>query len=316
MSIKKLLPLIGIIIFIYILTTLDLQKIFTVFSLLSPGYVLLSFFAMVPVLILVNYEWQLILTSHKIRISSLYSLKNIFIGYFYGFITPGGFGAYTRAIYLRDESGSPLSKCVVNIVLINTVDTIALLILGVIGGLILSSKIPLIFPVFLLLLILIISLMVLLLRKELGKRFFTRLLHVRFLHRFTDKWSPYIDTLYEELPTPRDLLFPLFVSLLGWILWFSELYLVSQLFAIPLSYLSFMIVVAVASVIVMIPISIYGLGTREATLLGLFSLYGVAPERVVSFSLFWFVIAWLVPSIIGAGVTFLESRQGKKVSVQ
>jgi hypothetical protein len=43
-------------------------------------------------------------------------------------------------------------------------------------------------------------------------------------------------------------------------------------------------------VIASIPISIYGLGTREAALITIFSFFDVIPENVVILSLFWFVI--------------------------
>jgi len=71
------------------------------------------------------------------------------------------------------------------------------------------------------------------------------------------------------------------------------------------------LIVAVANVIASIPITIYGLGTREIALIGLLSTYSIAPENIVSLSLFWFVLIWLFPSIIGLGVTILESGNGK-----
>ena len=78
-----------------------------------------------------------------------------------------------------------------------------------------------------------------------------------------------------------------------------------------ISYIDFILIIAVANVMASIPISIYGLGTREISLIGLFSIFGVTRESVIAFSLFWFVIMWLVPSIIGAGITILEGKQNK-----
>jgi uncharacterized protein (TIRG00374 family) len=309
MSIKKLLPIIGIIILIAILSQMDTHKILTVFSMVNPWYALLSLCSVVPLVLFANFEWQLILKKHKIYVSFWYSLKNIFIGYFYGFITPGGFGSYTRALYLKDESGEPLPKCFVNILMFNTVDYIALLSLGVIGGFVLSSRLPTVFPLILLVFIIMITLSIVFIRKKTGKHILKKLVQSRFFNPTKDKWHAHIDALYEDLPTFTDLILPFSISILGWLIWFSEVYVISFLFAIQVPYLYFMVIIAVANVIASIPITIYGLGTREMALIGLFSLFSIAPENVISLSLFWFIIIWLFPSIIGAGVTLLESRK-------
>ena len=117
MRIKKILPVVGIIVLIVIFTTLDLRKIYDIFYSINPLYSLICFFAIIPILLLVNVEWQILLKKQKIKVDFLYSLKNIFIGYFYGFITPGGIGAYTRSLYLQEESKTPLPKCLSNIII-------------------------------------------------------------------------------------------------------------------------------------------------------------------------------------------------------
>ena len=127
MTLKKLLPLIGIVIFIIVFFTIDIQRIFQVFTSINPVFSALAFLSIIPIILFSTYEWQMILKKQKIHVTWWYSLKNLFIGYFYGFITPGGFGAYTRALYLRDESGEPVQKCLTNIILFNTIDYISLL---------------------------------------------------------------------------------------------------------------------------------------------------------------------------------------------
>ncbi|MCX6665691.1 MAG: lysylphosphatidylglycerol synthase transmembrane domain-containing protein [Euryarchaeota archaeon] len=311
MNIKKFLPLVGFAIFLYILSTLDVEKIVTVFSSLNPISVLLALCSFIPIILLVNYEWQLILKKHRIHVTFRYSLKNIFIGYFYGFITPGAIGGYTRAYYLKNESGESLQKCLVNILLYNTLDYLALVSIGVAGGILLSSAFPSLLPIIFLFFLFTIVIIFFFLSKKVGKRIFSKLLTLSVIQPVSKKWGMHIDTLYEELPTPRNLAFPFILSLIGWTLWFSILYLITPLFAFHISYIECLAILAVANVIASIPISIYGLGTREAALIWLFSLFDIAPENVISFSLFWFVLSWLFPSILGAGVTLLESRRNK-----
>jgi ABC-type microcin C transport system permease subunit YejB len=44
-------------------------------------------------------------------------------------------------------------------------------------------------------------------------------------------------------------------------------------------------------------------------MISLFSIFNVAPEKIVSLSLFWFVIIWLFPSLLGAAVAVREGRR-------
>jgi len=204
-----------------------------------------------------------------------------------------------------------VQKCFVNILILNTIDYIALLSLGVVGAVVLSSRFPSFLPIVLVLFLIMVTLFVVFLRKETGKKLFQKLVQSKLFNPFREKWSTHIKALYEDLPTFRDLAFPYAISLTGWIVWFSELYLLSKLFSIEVPYLYFILMIAVANVIASLPITIYGLGTREVALIALFSMFTVARENVVSLSLFWYILIWVFPSIIGAAVTLVESRQTK-----
>ena len=102
MNYKKIIPLIGFIILIYILLTINLENLFIEISKINLFYLFLSIFSITPIILLSNYQWQILLKKQKIKVTYLYSLKNIFIGYFYGFISPGGYGAYARVLYLKN----------------------------------------------------------------------------------------------------------------------------------------------------------------------------------------------------------------------
>jgi len=310
MNIRKLLPITGIVILIYILITIDLKAIISDFSSIKPIYLILSLLSLFPILIMTNFEWQLILRKHKIFISYTSSLKNILIGYFYGFITPGGLGGYTRTLYLKDESREPLQKCVSNILILNTIDYISLLLLGVIGGILVSSRYPNFFIIIGLLLVIVITLFLLfLLKKETLQRFIKKMVRYKFFNSLKEKSGLSIDSFYEDMLHPGDLFVPFIISILGWILCFSELYLISKLFSIEVPYIYFILIIAIANVVASLPITIYGLGTRELTMISLFSIFNVIPEKIVSLSLFWFAIVWLFPSLLGAVVAVSEGRR-------
>jgi len=309
MDFKKVVPIIGIIILFYILSTMDLVKIVHIFADINKIYGLLSALAIYPILLIVNLEWQLILKKHNINVSYWYSLKNLFIGYFYGFITPGGVGGYASAFYLRDKSGESIHKCFVNLLIFFTVDYLSLISIGIFGGLLIINIYPNILPILVILFLIEIALLILFIRKNTGQQIYQKIIKSNFLSRYKEKFDNHFEKLYVDIPRIIDLIPASFVSFFGWLLWFSELYFISILFSINVPYHYFIITVAIASVIGSIPITFKGLGTREATLIGLFSFFSIPQENVVAFSLFWFFTSWLIPSLIGSIVTIRESRK-------
>jgi len=309
MDIKKILPIIGIIILVYLLSTVDIPAVIKIFLGIPPLYVFLCLFSVVPILISTNIQWQILLKKQKIHVSFFYSLKNIFIGYFYGFITPGGFGGYIRALYLKNESGQPLPKCVSNIVTFNTLDFLSLLVLGLIGGFFLSSRFPILFIIIVIVSLIVASLFIFFLKKNKSQVVFTKFFQLNIFSKLKDRLEDPVETFFENLPSLKDIILPFSLSILGWIIRFSELYLVSKLFDIHVPYISFIFIISVAYVAASLPISIYGLGTREATLITLFSIFAVTSEKIISLSLFWFAIIWLLPSIVGAVITAFESKK-------
>ena len=312
MDLKKLLPIIGIIILLFIIATLDLNEIYVVFSNINPIYSFLCFFAILPVVILTNIQWQILLKKQRIHVSFFYSLKNIFIGYFYGFISPGGIGAYTRSLYLEHESSAPLGKCLSNIIIFNTIDYLSLLLLGAIGAVLLSSIYPNLFVVIIVVIVVVISLLLFFLKKEKSKNLFLKIIQTRIFETVKDRLLESLDSFYEDLPRFKDVLIPFGISIIGWIVRFTELFFISKLFSIDVPFIYFILIIAIANVIASIPITIYGLGTREASLITMFLFFSITPEKVLGLSLFWFTVIWFFPSVIGAVITYFETKKLSK----
>jgi uncharacterized protein (TIRG00374 family) len=288
---------------------------YEVISDINPLYFFLSFFAIVPLITMANIEWQMLLKKQKIFISSWYSLKNFFIGYFYGFISPGAVGGFTKAIYLHEESKVPLPKCFSNIIIFNVIDYIALLLFGAIGALFLSSRFPYLFIIISSFIVCLFILLLFVFKKKLSKVFFMKIIKNRIFANIKDRIENSIDTFYEDLPTFKDTLLPFILSFIGWGVKYFELYLIAQLFSINIPFWDFILILAVTDCIASIPISIYGLGTREATLITMFSMFNISREQIVSLSLFWFILIWLTPSVIGIFVTMHETKKITKFNL-
>jgi uncharacterized protein (TIRG00374 family) len=311
MNFKKIIPIIGFIILIYILFNINLERILAEFTRIDMIYLFISLFSVIPIVLLSNYEWQILLKKQKIKVNYKYSLKNIFIGYFYGFISPGGYGAYARILYLKNESKSSIQKCISNVVLFNTIDYISLLIIGFFGGLILIIRSPNLINILIsiiIILIMIVIVFLIFMNKELSLKFLNKIIKVKLINALliNFKIKKSLELFYEDFPKLTFLKIPFLLSIVGWFLQFIILFLISKLFFINIEFIIFIAIISISNIITSIPITIYGLGTREMVMISLFSLYSIIPEKIVSFSLFLFIILWLIPSIMGGLITIRE----------
>ena len=308
MNIKRFLPIIGIIILIILLYQFDFSNLSHIMEHIPIHFILLSFGASIPVVLISNVEWQYLLRKQDIPVSFLYSMKNIFIGYFYGFITPGGIGGYTRVIYLKDKSNQPVEKCLYNIGIINTIDIITLFLISIIGAFLFSRTYPILSYSLIILCILWIIFLIILVHQKTWTWILSLVFRFTIFKPYHQWISISIQQLQKSLPSKNHIIITGIISLVGWVFRFSLFYFVLRLFTIEVSYMPVILIIAIANIVAMIPISIYGLGTRETVLISLFSIFSVAPDLVIGVSLFWYVIIWVIPSIIGAVVSFFEKK--------
>jgi uncharacterized membrane protein YbhN (UPF0104 family) len=86
---------------------------------------------------------------------------------------------------------------------------------------------------------------------------------------------------------------------LSWLVVGYGCFMLALSLGLNISYWYLLVSLAISSAVAILPISISGLGTREATFILLFSLIAIVPEEAISFSLL--VLAWnLLPMLPGA----------------
>lgn len=252
-----------------------------------------------------GFEWWIILKRHGMHIGLFLCIRLVLLGYFFGFVTPGGIGAYARVLYLQRESGQLLEKCLANVVLLNTVDFVSLLVLSVGGAVLVADRFSYLLALSVGLLVVVVTLFVLFLRHEFLAGILERALRGRLSSLLKGRVGQSEGLVYKSLPSLGDMILPLSLSVIGWLVMFSLFYGISLVFGINAPYGFVVLAMALASVVGTIPVTFYGLGTREAVLISLLALFSVSAEVVVAVSLFWFVAIWLIPSIVGAGVSLL-----------
>ena len=105
---------------------------------------------------------------------------------------------------------------------------------------------------------------------------------------------------------------PLLLTTISSILSYTQIYIIAQGLGIELEYFYFILVYPVVFLVELIPVSISGLGTREAALTTLFSGLAARPDIIV-LSLSGYFVTVLTPAAIGAILALKDVRKTKSI---
>ena len=297
---KWLIRSIGIIIFVLILVfKIDFNKIHQLvkfdFSYLFSALIIIVLSSIIRPL-----RWQYILK----KINIAYSFKKVFqlyyIGVLFGNITPGKLGEFGRTAYLKKDN-HPINESLISILIDKAADAILLLIIGFLGIIYLRR-------------ILSINIVVTSIIIISGIIFLTIIIKTRLYRVLIPKnWQIYILNLFKGLKfyKTKNYLFILFLTFIHWFFHYLILYLLALSVGITnLSLFYFAISIAIAELITLLPISILGIGTRDISLLFLFSLFNIPAETTISFSVLSLIIVIGTNSLIGL-ISMLTHKSDK-----
>ncbi|MBC7081160.1 MAG: flippase-like domain-containing protein [Thermoplasmatales archaeon] len=291
--IKNILPFFGLILFFYIIYDTGINEIFEIFKKISFQAILISSLLFIPRFFISTYKWMMICKKQGIDARYLYLIKINLIGLFYGSITPLWLGDYIRAPYLREESKKPISACVINVFIDQIIELASLIFLALFGSIFIYKRFPYLFPSFL-----FISLIFILLYFIFEKNSKKILSFFKFV--IPERFSSWISLDYVyNFPSLIFLSLTILIEILSYLILFLQIYIISLSMNISIPFLDFVIIYSVASLIGIIPVTIAGFGTRESTLIYLFSFYGIDSASVVALSLSGYVITILLPAFIG-----------------
>jgi len=303
-KIKHMVPLLGIVFFIYMLIEIGPMKI--VDSLLGADlyYVSLMFAVYLPHLVTQNVKWRYILNQQDIRVGFIDIFKIYFIGMFYSIITPGKVGSLMRIAYLKEKSGKSVGECSSSVVIDRMMDMFSMIALSFIGIILFANYFPGIVTGTLLFVVSIFfvafaSIALFIMKERLGKKAFFRVHNFLIPEKYKERAKNASASFYGNIPPPRVLAVSFMLSVLSWILVYSSMYFASLSLGLQIPFMVFITTAPIATIVGLIPITISGWGTREAVLILLFSPFMASPEALVSMSFITFTTL-IVPSSIGA----------------
>lgn len=310
----KFLSVIGILLFLIILLRIDIPK---TFSLLANVNIFLLIF------ILLHFGVEVILRSQRWRkLTSPYSHKyslskatvTYLIGIAFGSVTPAKAGDLVKSYHLRSSTKIPLNDCISLSVFDKIAD--ALFLFG--SALLSLIIIPFMFPAtsqlaFPLAAIIITCLAIGLFLLHPRSRIILLPMYKLFVPKMLKRKAR--DLFYSFRQTVRlsKKILPAYIilSIIAWFLFNSRTYffLLSLGVTVPF-WISFLLTPLVV-MLELLPISILGLGTREASLIILYSLIGVSNETLVATSFLMLFLIIIPQTILG----FILANRGPSEGV-
>jgi glycosyltransferase 2 family protein len=306
---KIVLPFIGLIILAYIIYSLDVHKIITAFLSIEPIFVVYALLLTIPLLLIRNATWQIILQEQKITVGFFYSLKIYLIGVFYGSITPGYYGQLMRIPYLKEKTNEPFGKLFINTIIETFVHSFSLYGMMIIGALLVIGTLPELLPITIVWILCFALLGVYFTKKKRGEKFFRIIINYLIPKKVKPHLNAFVDTFYIDFPRFKTMILPYVLGIITWIIVFSQEYMILLGLDIQIPYFAFLVLFPIANTAGFIPITFAGLGTREVTAIFIFTtLFPVAGEQILVLSLVGFVVTDLFLGFLGFLLSLTESR--------
>lgn len=280
--------MLGVGLFVLILLRIDWSKLTRTLFLETRqnlAFFLFALILLIPLIYIKVTRWRLILRDLGIEITQKEGLTYYFIGLFAGSATPGQLGEFIKTVYLS-KKGHPGGASFFSVLYDRVYDIIALAFilffgLALLSGNDYSEPILLVFASVLIIFTILFLMM--------GK--FRKFIMIDLF-----KWvlPSGIKKRLKEFDINRDinkyqlkkstLLHSFILTILAYALVFYRYYLLLLTLNLEPPFGTWFGAVTLATFISLIPISIAGVGTRDAVLIGIFSTVGISAEKSVAFS--------------------------------
>jgi glycosyltransferase 2 family protein len=258
----------------------------------QPGYYLLSLLGVIFVLGIKSYRWRILIQNE----GASYSAYKAFAAYMasdaVGIVTPGRIGEIARLYYLREESPISFYSAFKTLVSDRIFDFTMLGWFGLSGMLFYFKTFgdhPGLYYALGVLVLMVVGYFA-------GIKFLEIILQNKRVSRL-----PVIRFIYESFLAVlgKRSVAMWTITVVAYFMYFGFSWFIMKSLHLTPSYMDVVFIMSIMSLSTIIPLSVAGFGTREATLVLLFSYYGLASETAISFSLMHFTAFFLWGGLIG-----------------
>lgn len=310
MKIKKILPFIGLSIFIYLVYKTGPLNILSGFKDITLNYFLIFMFLLIIAVTFLAFKWGFILKKQNIQLPFLYILKTYLISIFYGAITPARAGSLIRAYYIKNKTNKSLIESSSSIVIERALDLLVIIFLSFLGSLFLFNHIlPDLITKLLISFFLIIGVCLFFISEKRSKLVFSLVSKYILPKSLREKADSSLSSFYKTIPSPKNIILFIILTFIAWILIAIKSTFMARAFSIEIPFITAATIFLISIAVGTIPITVGGLGTREVALVTLFGLFDVPAAKAMSMSITLFLTGSILPALIG----FLLSLKEEKI---
>ncbi len=309
MKLTQILPLIGVAFFIFLLTRLDLKQVGSTLLTVQPLYLLIALGLLAIVTFMQILRWYMLLRQQGINLR-LRSVAIIHLkGLFYATVTPGNLGGLAKIYFVHEKSRKPLIHCIPAVIIDKFLDILVVLGIAAVGTFFIVEHTSQLNIIVIATLIAFGISFYILLNKTLIRFFLGIFYKIFFKRKVEDETT--LDDVVHALPRKRQLIIPFLLTL---ILWTSALLIpvvIAKGLNLHIQWIDLVLIYSIVVILALIPITVSGLGTREAALIGFLAPYNISSTSAVALSLLIFFIDSIVLGIFTGIITFFSERRKK-----
>src|SRR3989344_952551 len=307
-KLRRILPLIGILIFIYVIYHVGINKIIATLPGINWWYVLASIALSFIVVLLQAQKWNSILYHQGIELPFSTILHIHLISLFYGNITPGKIGSFSKIFHLQEPTKRDIGGCISSVTLERFLDLLMVATFALIGSIIALNYFTGIFVEFLILFLILLTVLLLSLNEKTREWFVWKVYKFLIPKKFKDRTLSSFNAFKETLLAPKQIIMPVILTIMVWAGIYTQTYLIAQALHMNISFLPFIFVSSIATVVTLIPITVGGIGTSEAAITVLFTrVFQTTPEIALSMAIITRIIG-LIVTIIGGILSMRDEK--------
>jgi uncharacterized protein (TIRG00374 family) len=270
----------------------DIADFWAAWQRLHGWYLLLVLPVVVVVLAVKGYRWKMLLHADGYQYSSRRAIRAYLAAYSVGVVTPGRLGELIKVYDARQNIRGIDGMAALRSVVLDRLFDMFFLSWFALAGLVFYFKL---IPAASLLLLLLFTFILLLIVLYFG---FLILKLITKKIKSNSKVLGFLIRCMEQMLSPKNWHIWLFTAL-AYAIFFGGIELLFYSLSIQISFLESGFIISLIGLILLLPISIAGFGTREAGLIYLLAFYGISAETAISFSLLQFLTFFVWGGLIG-----------------
>ncbi|HEX5132922.1 MAG TPA: lysylphosphatidylglycerol synthase transmembrane domain-containing protein [Candidatus Krumholzibacteria bacterium] len=300
-----LMPALGLGIFALIVQRTGAARIGAILSELDPWQLLWAPPIILAIGLSRGLRWRYVMRCVGIDTTLRRSTTVWIVGFFASAVTPAKAGDAIRAVYISQDTGRPMGETLLTVFVDRLWDLGFVMVAGIVSAVVFSQRYIAIPSVPLLVAgVLAIVLAVVMMTRRGAMRFLLKpifLVLVPSRHRegLSANFHTFYDAMRVYAADPRRSVVMAGYTLLCWALIFLLAVYVSRLLQLPVDPRYVVLIMPIVTLVELIPFSISGLGTRDATVIYFFAAVGVGSAEAVGFSIAYLLIGTYLTALLG-----------------